>query len=334
MTGIVIAGVAHSHVDYATAELRDRPDLELRGVFDPDAEAAQRIAGEFGTPVVDSLAKLLDLGADIVVCAGVYAQRADIVVAALRAGADVLCDKPLCITLDQLHRIEAAQTETGRSIALMLEKRTYPETLAVTAAVAAGELGRPLALSSWAPHKLLRDVRAPWFLDPTTYGGILTDLLVHDVDIALSLTGATSGSVRGWTGAQLDGGFALHGGAVVTLDGPDGDRAVLTAEVDWLTPSGSELHGDYRRRVVGPSGTAEMYWGRGRLELTTAHSARHDVELSAGRRPAQDALAALLSGGADAGRATADALLITRIALLAEESARQGGAELTWKAAA
>ncbi|WP_402844923.1 Gfo/Idh/MocA family protein [Microbacterium sp. GXS0129] len=332
MTGIVIAGVAHSHVDYVTAEIRERADIELRGVFDPDAEAARRIAAEFGAPVAESLDELPGLGADIVACAGVYAQRADIVLAALHSGADVLCDKPLCITLDQLERIAAAQAESGRNISLMLEKRTYPETLATVAA--AEELGRPVALASWAPHKLLRGIRAPWFLDPATYGGILADLLVHDVDIALTLTGATSGSVRGWTGAELESGFALNGGAVVTLDTPGASSAVLTAEVDWLTPSGSEIHGDYRMRVVGTQGTAELYWGRGVLELTAVDAPRRTVELAPGRRPAEDALNALLAGGSDAAGATADALLVTRIALLAEESARRGGIELSWKASA
>lgn len=332
MTGIVIAGVAHSHVDYVTAEIRERADIELRGVFDPDVEAARRIAAEFDAPVLGSLDDLLGLGADIVACAGVYAERADIIVAALHAGADVLCDKPLCITLDQLERITAAHAATGRNISLMLEKRTYPETLATVAAAA--EVGPPVSLASWAPHKLLRDVRAPWFLDPATYGGILADLLVHDVDIALTLTGATSGSVRGWTGAELESGFALNGGAVVTLNTPGTSPAVLTAEVDWLTPAGSEIHGDYRMRVVGTEGTAELYWGRGLLELTTADAPRHAVELTPGRRPAEDALNALLAGGSEAVRASTDALLVTRIALLAQESARQGGTELSWKASA
>lgn len=329
MTGIVIAGVAHSHVDYATSELRARPELSLRGVFDADREGAERIATPFGAPVVDSLDELLALGADIVVCAGVYNERAATVIAALESGADVLCDKPLCIALDELDAIEAAMRRTGRQVALMLEKRTYPETLALRAALRSGELGRLVAFSSWAPHKLLRDVRAPWFLDPATYGGILADLLVHDVDIALQLTGATRGTVRGWLGPQIDTGFRLQGGATVSFG--DGDGPVLSAEVDWLTPAGSEIHGDYRMRVVGTEGTAELFWGRGRCELTTAAEARHDVDLDAGRRPAEDALDALLTGGEIAAIATADAILATRIALLAEQSARSGGIELTWE---
>lgn len=329
MTGIVIAGVAHSHVDYATAELRARPELQLLGVLDADREGAARIAEPFGAPVVESLEQLLTLGAEIVVCAGVYSERATTVTAALAAGADVLCDKPLCITLDELETIAAATKTTGRQVALMLEKRTYPETLALQAALRSGEIGQAVAFSSWAPHKLLRDVRAPWFLDPASYGGILADLLVHDVDIALQVTGATRGTVRGWLGPQIDTGFHLQGGATVSFGDENGP--VLSAEVDWLTPAGSEIHGDYRMRVVGTVGTAELYWGRGRCELTTAVKPRHDVDLAAGRRPAEDALDALLTGGERAADATRDAILATRIALLAEQSARSGGIELTWE---
>jgi len=241
----------------------------------------------------------------------------------------VLCDKPLCITLDELDAVTEATRRTGRQVALMLEKRTYPETIALIEALRSGELGQPVAFSSWAPHKLLRDVRAPWFLDPASYGGILADLLVHDVDIALQVTGATRGTVRGWLGPQIDTGFHLQGGATVSFG--DDHGPVLSAEVDWLTPTGSEIHGDYRMRVVGSEGTAELYWGRGRCELTTAAAPRHDVELTAGRRPAQDALDALIAGGQQAKRATSDALLATRISLLAEESARAGGIELNWE---
>lgn len=330
MTGIVIAGVAHSHVDYATAELRARQDLSLLGVFDADREAAARIAEPFGAPVAESLDALLALGPEIVVCAGVYSERAATVIAALDSGADVLCDKPLCITLDELDQIVEACGRTGRKVALMLEKRTYPETLALQAALRSGEIGQPVAFSSWAPHKLLRDVRAPWFLDPARYGGILADLLVHDVDIALQVTGASRGTVRGWLGPQIDTGFHLQGGATVSFGGESGSP-VLSAEVDWLTPAGSEIHGDYRMRVVGTEGTAELYWGRGRCELTAATQARHDVALDAGRRPAEDALDALLAGGERAAEATSDAILATRIALLAEQSARSGGIELTWE---
>lgn len=330
MTGIVIAGVAHSHVDYALAELRARPELRLLGVHDPDQEHASRIAGEFGAPVLPSLEDLLRLRPDIVVCAGVYSERAETVLSALEAGADVLCDKPLCIALEELDRISDATRSTGRQVALMLEKRTYPETLALTAALAEGALGAPVALSSWAPHKLLRDVRADWFLDPARYGGILADLLVHDVDIALQLTGATRGTVRGWLGPAIETGFHLQGGASVVFLSADG-AVVLSAEVDWLTPRGSDIHGDYRMRVVGTDGTAELYWGRGEIEVTTADLPRHAPALPAGRRPAQDALDALLAGGADASGATRDAIAATRIALLAEKSARTGGAELTWE---
>jgi predicted dehydrogenase len=331
MTGIVIAGVAHAHVDYVLQEVSARDDLQLLGVFDADAAAAAEVAASAGVPVFDDLDALLDLGAEIVACAAVYSERAAIVLAALHRGADVLSDKPLCIDDAELDEISAAVQETGGAVSLMLDKRTSPEMRALDASVARGELGAPVALASWAPHKLLRGDRAAWFLDPATYGDILADLLVHDIDIALQVTGARSGTVRGWFGPAIDTGFHLSGGAVVTLDGAE--PCVLTAEVDWLTPSGSDIHGDYRMRVVGTDGTAELYWGRGRLELTTATASRHDAPLGAAPRSAEVSLGALLAGGDEAATATEESLLVSRIALLASRSARSGGEPRRWAAA-
>ena len=330
MTGIVIAGVAHSHVDYALAEIGARDELHLLGVHDTDAESAARVADATGAPAFDSLDDLLALKPSIVACAGVYSERADIVTAALDAGADVLCDKPLCISLEELDRIDSAMQRTGRHVALMLEKRTYPETIALSDALRDGSLGRPVAFASWAPHKLLRDQRAAWFLDPASYGGILSDLLVHDIDIALQITGAEHGTVRGWLGPAIDTGFHLQGGATVVFGDETGPR--LSAEVDWLTPAGSAIHGDYRMRVVGTAGTAELYWGRGEIELTTTEQPRQTHRYGVGRRPAEDALDALLAGGEAAALAAREAVLVSRIALLAEQSARSGGIELDWRA--
>src|SRR3989442_838428 len=117
------------------------------------------------------------------------------------------------------------------------------------------------------------------------YGGLLNDLAVHDIDAALLFTGLTSGTV---TGVVVDG---VYG--VATLSGP---RALITAGVDWLTPAGSPMHGDYRMKLVGTEGTAELLWARKRLVLTTNDAAPHDVPLPNGYRPAALPLKALAAG--------------------------------------
>ncbi|MEU4013986.1 Gfo/Idh/MocA family oxidoreductase [Microbacterium sp. NPDC028030] len=328
MLRIAIIGAAHPHVDYVPDELTrsDRDGFVLVGVHDPDPAVAEHHAARFGVPAFDRADDLLAEGIDLAVIAGVYGARGSDVVAALRAGAHVLADKPLCISLAELDEIEAAAAEADRTVSLLLEKRGYPETLAALAVVEAGELGDIVGITSSGPHKLNRAQRPAWFFDPAQYGGILTDLSVHDLDAALLFAPADEGVIRGAVSAPLDAtqGFARYG--VATLTTP---TAVVSSEVSWLTPQASDVHGDYRLRLVGTRGTAEIFWARGRVEVTTGDQPMRVLDLPEGRRPAQEALDAFAAGRTpEVG--TRDSIAVTRLALLAQASADRGGEALAW----
>ncbi|MET0422732.1 MAG: Gfo/Idh/MocA family oxidoreductase [Actinoplanes sp.] len=313
---LAVLGAAHAHVRYALDEVDHRDDVDLVGLSDPD--------GGYDADYTDHRRLLDEQHPDVVMIAGVYADRAAAAVDALRAGAHVLADKPLCTDLAQLDTIEAAARDSGRTVSLLLEKRHYPETLAARALLDAGELGDLVQVASTGPHKLNRPTRPGWFLRRATYGGILGDLAVHDIDLVLLLSGATSGTVTGVTDRAAE--FARYGSLLLRA-GP----VAATIEVNWLTPQASPHHGDYRMRLTGTRGTAELYWAQGRLVATTTDRAPWTVELPPGRRPAEEALDALIAGR-EPEVGTAAGLAATRIALLAQESADDGGAIRAWHA--
>ena len=321
---LAVIGAAHSHVRYALDEVPLRPDLELIAVADPDPVTAGRYAGEFGVPAYDDRRRLLDeLRPDVVMIAGIYADRAGAIVDSLRAGAHVLADKPLCTTLAELEAIEAAQRETGRIVALLLEKRNYPETVAARTLLADRSLGELVQVASTGPHKLNRPTRPDWFLTRKGYGGILGDLAVHDVDLVLLLSGATEGTIAGLAD-RADPEFALHGSLLLRAGSVD-----ATIEVNWLTPAASPYHGDYRMRLTGTEGTAELFWAQNRLIAATTDRPPWQVELPPGRRPAAEALDAL-AAGREPETSTSAGFVATRVALLAQESADAGGVVLPW----
>jgi predicted dehydrogenase len=330
MTRIAVAGAAHPHVDYALDEIGRNPDYRLVAVADPDRELAAKWAAPYGAQVFTDHRTMLDaVEADVVVTAGVYGDRGRTVVDALRAGCHVLADKPLCTTLDDLEAITAAARETGRHVVLMLEKRYYPETLAALELVRAGTLGEITGVLSSAPHKLNRSARPGWFFDRAGYGGILADLAVHDIDAALLFTGLTAGTVRGDIAGTVPGtdGFAPYGVATLASAG-----VLVTAEVSWMTPAASAVHGDYRMRLIGTRGTAELLWARRRLVVTTDEDTTYDAPLGDGLRPARLPLRAL-ADGAEPDISTAHSLLATRLALLAQRSADdEGGTSTPWTA--
>ncbi|MFE7428362.1 Gfo/Idh/MocA family protein [Streptomyces sp. NPDC057545] len=329
MTRIVVAGAAHPHVDYVLDEVSRSPDLQLIAVADPVRELAEKCAAPYGARVFTDHRRMFDeVRADVVVTAGVYGDRGRIVVDALDAGCHVLADKPLCTTLDEVDAIASAARRSGRHVVLMLEKRYYPETLAALELVQAGTLGKITGVLSSAPHKLNRPQRPGWFFDRARYGGILADLVVHDIDAALCFTGLTTGTVRGNVAGTVPGttSFAPYGVATFT-----GAGVLVTAEVSWMTPAASAVHGDYRMRLVGTRGTADLLWARRRLVVTTDEDATHDVELAEGFRPAQLPLRALAQGAAP-DISTGHSLLATRLALLAQQSADADGTSIAWSA--
>jgi len=322
---LAVIGAAHSHVRYALDEVTLRPDLSLVAVADPDPATAGRYAAEFDVPAYDDHRRLLEeLRPDVVMIAGIYAERAEAIVDALHAGAHVLADKPLCTTLAELDAIETAQRETGRVVSLLLEKRTYPETLAARALLADGSLGSLVQVASTGPHKLNRPTRPDWFLTRKGYGGILADLAVHDIDLVLLLSGATEGTVTGLAD-NADPEFALYGSLLLSA-GP----VAATIEVNWLTPAASPYHGDYRMRLTGTDGTAELFWAQNRMTAVTTERPPWEVDLPPGRPPAADAFDAL-SAGVEPETSTAAGFAATRVALLAQQSADTGGAVVPWQ---
>ena len=321
MTRIAITGAAHPHAAYATAEV-DKSDgsdtVALVAVSDPSPETGARWAAPYDAKVFTDHQQLLrEVEPDVVMVAGIYGDRGQVVVDALNAGCHVIADKPLCTTLEDLDAIAEAARRTKRHVTVLFEKRYYPVTLA--AREIAGRLGTIHGVTSSGPHKLNRPTRPDWFFERDRYGGVLNDLAVHDIDAALLFTGLTSGTV---SGSVVDG---LYG--VATLSGPG---AVITAGVDWMNPAGSPVHGDYRMKLIGTGGTAELLWARNRLVLTTHEQAPYDVSLPAGYRPAELPLQALAAGN-EPDITTEQSILATRLALLAQQSAENGGVPLEWR---
>jgi predicted dehydrogenase len=328
MIRLAVAGTAHPHVEYVLSELAHQPNVRLVGVSEPDPAASQRYAGGLGVPAYTSHDKLLDAHeVDVVAACGEYGARADVVVAALRRGAHVLADKPLCTTLADLDRIAEAARTADRTVSIMFEKRGHPVTVAARQLVADGVLGDLALVASTGPHKLNHSSRPAWFFDRTRYGGILGDLAVHDIDLVLALSGANSGSVAGRSGNLAlpeHPGFSDHGAVLLGADG-----VTATIEAHWMWPAASAYHGHYRMRLTGTSGTAELDWALGTLAVVTRDRELHSPPLGRPVRPAEEFLSALV-GGRRPEVGTTESLTATRIALLAQLSADTGGVPQDW----
>lgn len=177
---------------------------------------------------------------------GVYAER----------GAAVLCT-----SLSDLEAIKTAADESGRVVSLLLETRGYPETVAARSLLDSGELGSLAMVATSGPHKLHRDARPSWFLRRPTYGGIIEDLAVHDIDLVLWLSGATEDAVSTVSDTSD---YPLHGAVLLRA----GDVAAAI-EVSWLPRPPRLGTATTACGLTGTSGTAELLWARGELTAVT-----------------------------------------------------------------
>ena len=114
--------------------------------------------------------------------------HASTVIAALRAGKDVLVEKPMALDLASSQSMLQAAETSSRVLMVAHVLRFFPEYQALIKALGSGQYGRVRSAS------FRRRCAAPawsgWLADAKQSGGGAFDLLIHDVDICLSLFGS------------------------------------------------------------------------------------------------------------------------------------------------
>jgi myo-inositol 2-dehydrogenase / D-chiro-inositol 1-dehydrogenase len=165
--------------DHARKLARVVSGAELVAVTDFDAGVAGAVAGELRARVHSGGVELIDDPAvDAVVIATRDDTHADLVLATLRAGKPVMCEKPLAPTADQCREVVAAQAALENQVDLVtvgFMRRFDPPYVALREQVRSGDLGAPLIA-----HCVSRTVH--------TYPGgdsasSITQSAIHELDI-------------------------------------------------------------------------------------------------------------------------------------------------------
>lgn len=211
-----------------------------------------------GLPEVDRERLLDDPAIDIVVSAAIPRDRPGIAIRAMRAGKDVMVDKPGATTAAQVGEIERTARETGRIFSICFSERFVVRACELAARlVAAGEIGRVVQTVGLGPHRLNRAIRPPWFFERDAHGGILVDIASHQIDQFLFFTGAADAEVV----ASAVANHALpdvpefedYGEILLRGGGASG-----FVRVDWFTPDGLDTWGDGRLVLLGTEGYIEL----------------------------------------------------------------------------
>lgn len=225
-------------------------------VCDPDVARAEALAAHYGAEAVaDPIAAVREGELDVVsVCTPTFLHAA-VTVAALEAGRDVLCEKPVALTLEDAAAMAAAERRSGRRLRIGFMRRFDPLWRKVELDV--GQLGGPIL----AQATLAAGVRPKLLMhDAEANGGPVIDMACHLFDRWERIFGVPPRSVRarghtfGADKPQLQGLRHVALDTVqVTLDyGPAGAGQI---QLSWGLPSG--VPAVERHTYVGPDGLIE-----------------------------------------------------------------------------
>jgi predicted dehydrogenase len=253
-------GLDHRHIYDQVKSLQDI-GAECVGFWTSDA--AKPLPGFIerfpNIPRVADRHRLIeDPSIQLITCAAIPCDRADLAIEAMRAGKDFMVDKPGLTSFEQLAAVKKVQAETGRIFSVNFTERfEVRSTTRAGELVKAGAIGRVVHTCGLGPHRLNRHLRPEWFFRREAYGGILTDIGSHQFDQFLFFTGSTDARIVAARAANVahpgDLEFEDLGEVMV-----ESDRASGYFRVDWFTPDGLSTWGDGRCTIVGTEGTIEL----------------------------------------------------------------------------
>lgn len=177
--------------DIHVQALAELDGIEVVAVCDVDAGRAATLGDRYG--ISGRHASHNDLlernpGLDLVTVCTMPDTHLEIVLDALAAGANVLCEKPIARHADEAQAMVTAAAEAGLQLFAGFNMRHMRSVAAIRSFVAAGELGTPICARGFM---LAGDV--PWwgrhYTRAVSGGGALAATAVHMIDLVWWLSG-------------------------------------------------------------------------------------------------------------------------------------------------
>jgi len=186
---VVGLGIGRGHA----RAYHEHPEAELVAVADLSAEALRPWAATLGADAcfTDYREMLKSRRPGLVSVALPNYLHAEVSIAAMEAGAHLVCEKPMAMNLDQARRMREAAERTGRKLAINLSYRFTPQAQALKAIAEGGGLGEPYhAYTRWTRRDGIPRFGGWFGRRELSAGGPLIDLGVHRIDLAMWLMGS------------------------------------------------------------------------------------------------------------------------------------------------
>jgi predicted dehydrogenase len=161
--------------------IHNSPHAELAGVFDTDSTRAAEVATPYGCRVFTSLEELA-ANASAAIVATPTTTHSELGCRLIELGLDVMVEKPISDTLAGARALVEAAQKHGRILQVGHLERFNPAILALESVMTTPLFFEVHRLSEFSPRSLDVDV--------------VLDLMIHDLDILLALTGNKPEEIR------------------------------------------------------------------------------------------------------------------------------------------
>lgn len=239
--------IANTWVSY----VKERPDVAIVSLVDINQDLAVKFAASHGLQVntyVDLKQAIAETGATLVLDTTIPDAHKLITVTALEAGCDVLGEKPMASSMEAAVYMLKTAEATGRSYAVMQNRRYFAKIKALRALITADHIGQ------------IGFVNADFFIG-SHFGGfrdmmahpLILDMAIHTFDQARFITGADPVSV--YCHEFNPKGSWYEGNAAAICIFEMSDSSVFCYRGSWCA-EGSPTSWESSWRVSGTKGTA------------------------------------------------------------------------------
>lgn len=198
----IVVGAGHRAIIYASYARSHPDELKIVGVVDPDPVRRQKTADLFDLPADASFTDVEQLVgqrgkiADAAINGTMDAQHVQTTLPLLRAGYDVLLEKPIGITKDEVLELLACAREHGSKVMICHVLRYAPFYAEIRRRVAAGEIGDVLSVQTSENvsyhHMAMGFVRGKWRSKEKCGSSMLMSKCCHDLDLLTWMKGGVS----------------------------------------------------------------------------------------------------------------------------------------------
>lgn len=219
--------------DYHRRTLATVDGIDAVGVVDIDPAASTAGSADGLHAYRDLAEALADPAIDVVLIATPNDAHHDIAVAALRAGKNVLCEKPAMVTSDELVDVMAEAERAGRLFMVHQNRRWDPDYLSMKQVYDDALIGPVTHIESRVHGS--RGIPADWRTDKAKGGGMLLDWGVHLVDRLLLMVDSPVTAV--WANLSYALGYEVDDGFEAWLRFANGVTAVVDVSTTSFLPA-------------------------------------------------------------------------------------------------